>query len=236
MPRPAASQTSRSAAGSKASSPVAAAGTSQPAADEGPPQIPRGRGLTAEQRQKELAVIQRRVEPCTRCPELVANRTQTVFGVGNLTPKIVFCGEAPGADEDQQGEPFVGRSGQLLNKIIEACQMKREQIYILNVLKCRPPDNRTPLPPECANCKEYLDGQLELLDPQYIVAWGAVAAQNLLQNPLSIGKLRGRFHMRGAAKVLCTYHPSYLMRNPAAKKDVWEDMKFLFADMGIKLA
>ena len=183
-----------------------------------------------------LAALAERVKGCTRCQELASTRTQTVFGVGNPQARIVFVGEAPGADEDAQGEPFVGRAGQLLNDIIKACRMKREEIYICNVLRCRPPGNRLPAPEEASNCREYLDGQLANVNPEYIVCWGACAAQNLLGSTETIGKLRRKFFTYGRAKVLCTYHPAYLMRNPAAKKDVWEDMKMLFLDMGIDLA
>jgi DNA polymerase len=182
-----------------------------------------------------LAVLATKVRECTRCAELARTRTQTVFGVGNPQARIVFVGEAPGADEDAQGEPFVGRAGQLLNQIITASRLTRDEIYICNVLKCRPPGNRTPNDDECANCREYLEGQLAAINPEYIVCWGAVAARNLLKSPLSIGKLRGKLHEYGRAKVLCTYHPSYLLRNPAAKKDVWNDMQFLMADMGVDL-
>jgi DNA polymerase len=213
-------------------SPVTASPTSAPLIDRGvqpaQPEINRSR----EDRTQQLAVLNESVKPCQRCPELASTRQQTVFGVGNPEARIVFIGEAPGADEDAQGEPFVGRAGQLLNKIIEACGMKREEIYICNILKCRPPGNRTPAPDECANCREYLLGQLATIDPEYIVCWGTVAAQNLLSMDWTIGKMRKRFYQFGRAKVLCTYHPSYLLRNPAAKKDVWEDMKLLFADMG----
>jgi DNA polymerase len=190
---------------------------------------------TLAERQAALAILADKVKICTRCQELAETRTQTVFGVGNPQARILFIGEAPGADEDAQGEPFVGRAGQLLNQIITACRLKREDVYICNVLKCRPPGNRAPAENECANCREYLDGQLAAIDPEYIVCWGAVAAQNLLRTTFNIGKLRGRFLQHGRAKVLCTYHPSYLLRNPAAKKDVWQDMQFLFADMGVDL-
>jgi DNA polymerase len=186
-------------------------------------------------RERALSILNDRVKACTRCSELAGTRTQTVFGVGNPHARILFIGEAPGADEDAQGEPFVGRAGQLLNQIIAAARLKREELYICNVLKCRPPGNRTPGEEECANCREYLLGQLTTIDPEYIVCWGAVAAQNLLQSKLSIGKLRGKFQQYGRAKVMCTYHPSYLLRNPAAKKDVWQDMQFLMADMGVDL-
>lgn len=187
------------------------------------------------ERVSQLAVLAESVAACKRCHELATTRSQTVFGVGNPEARILFIGEAPGADEDRQGEPFVGKAGQLLDKIIQASHLKREEIYICNILKCRPPENRTPLPDECSNCREYLNGQLSIIDPEYIVCWGAVAAQNLLAVTQSIGKMRRRFFMYGRAKVLCTYHPSYLLRNPAAKKDVWDDMKFLMADMGVSL-
>ena len=172
---------------------------------------------------------------CTRCHELAETRTQTVFGVGNPQARLCFLGEAPGADEDRQGEPFVGRAGQLLTKIIEACTLRREDVYILNVLKCRPPGNRNPLPEEAANCRGFLDRQLAIIRPEYICCLGAVAAQNLLASEQSIGKMRGRLHDYQGIKVLCTYHPAYLLRNPEAKKDVWQDMQFLMREMGIEL-
>ena len=182
-----------------------------------------------------LDVIRQEVAACQRCTELATTRTQTVFGVGNPRPRLVFMGEAPGADEDRQGEPFVGRAGQLLTKIIEACTLRREDVYILNTLKCRPPDNRTPLPHETANCREFLDRQLAILQPEFICCLGAVAAQNLLGTQTSIGRLRGTFHDYRGIRVLCTYHPAYLLRNPAAKKDCWQDMQLLMHEMGIQL-
>lgn len=191
--------------------------------------------LTPAQRLVALECIKHEVQACTRCKHLASARTQTVFGVGNTTPRLCFLGEAPGADEDRLGEPFVGRAGQLLTKIIEACTFKREDVYILNVLKCRPPDNRTPEPPEIANCRGFLDRQLEVLQPQFICCLGATAAQTLLGSVESIGRLRKRFHQHGNAKVICTYHPSYLLRNPPAKKDVWDDMQMLLKEMGVKL-
>ena len=191
--------------------------------------VPRG------QREEKLRILAARVAQCTRCAELATTRTQTVFGVGNPEARIMFIGEAPGADEDRQGEPFVGAAGQLLNRILEACQIKRTEVYICNILRCRPPGNRTPAPEEAANCREYLDGQIEIVDPDYIVCLGSVAAKNLLGSMESIGKLRGRFFNYGRAKVVCTYHPAYLLRNPAAKKDVWADMKFLMRELGVEL-
>jgi uracil-DNA glycosylase family 4 len=191
--------------------------------------------LPRDERQEKLQILASRVTQCTRCAELSETRTQTVFGVGNPEAKIMFLGEAPGADEDRQGEPFVGAAGQLLNRILEACKLKRSDVYICNILRCRPPGNRTPAPEEAANCREYLDGQIEIVDPDYIVCLGSVAAKNLLGSMESIGKLRGRFFNYGRAKVVCTYHPAYLLRNPAAKKDVWTDMKLLMHDFGVEL-
>ena len=182
-----------------------------------------------------LSLLQQEVAPCTRCGELAATRTQTVFGVGNPQARLCFLGEAPGADEDRLGEPFVGRGGQLLNKIIEACRLKREDVYILNMLKCRPPGNRNPLPDELTNCRPYLERQFELIQPEYICCLGAVASQNLLGVTTPIGKLRGTLHAYRGAKVVCTYHPAYLLRNPAAKKDCWDDMKFLMRELGVEL-
>jgi uracil-DNA glycosylase family 4 len=196
--------------------------------------LPQDRAAKCE-RAAALAAVAQDVAVCARCPELARTRTQTVFGVGNPWARLVFCGEAPGYDEDRQGEPFVGKAGQLLNKIIAACQMRREDVYILNILRCRPPNNRNPLPVEAANCREYLDRQLAIIQPEFICCLGAVAAQNLLQTNASIGKLRGGFHDYHGIRVLCTYHPAYLLRNPAAKRPTWEDMQMLMAEMGIEL-
>ena len=187
------------------------------------------------ERQDRLCALAAKVAGCTRCTELAETRKQTVFGVGNPEAQIMFVGEAPGADEDRLGEPFVGAGGQLLNKILQASRLKREEVYICNILRCRPPGNRTPTIEEAANCREYLEGQIEIVDPGYIVCLGSVAAKNLLGSMDSIGKLRGRFLFHGRAKVLCTYHPAYLLRNPAAKKEVWQDMKFLMRELGVDL-
>lgn len=182
-----------------------------------------------------LEVLQQQVAGCTRCNELAATRTQTVFGVGDPSARLCFLGEAPGADEDKTGIPFVGRGGQLLTKIIEACRLKREEVYILNMIKCRPPGNRNPLPHELANCREYLENQLELIRPEFICCLGAVAAQNLLGTTVPIGKLRGTIHAYRGARVVCTYHPAFLLRSPAFKKETWEDMKMLMREMGVEL-
>ncbi len=188
----------------------------------------------ADERVAALAAVAQRVAACTRCAELVANRTQTVFGVGNLYARLVFVGEAPGADEDRQGEPFVGRAGQLLNDIIvKGMKMRRQDVYILNILRCRPPENRTPLPVEADACREYLDAQLAVIQPEFICCLGACAAQNLLQTDTPIGRLRGRMHDYRGIKVLCTYHPAYVLRNPPAKRQVWDDIQILMAEMGI---
>lgn len=182
-----------------------------------------------------LAEIQKRVAACTRCAELASTRTQTVFGVGNSQARLVFLGEAPGADEDRQGEPFVGRAGKLLTDIIEkGMGLKRSDVYICNILRCRPPGNRNPLPIEAANCREYLDAQLAVVKPEFICCLGSIAAHNLLGETTPIGKLRGRFLDYQGIKVLCTYHPAYVLRNPPAKKQVWEDIQILMAEMGLE--
>jgi uracil-DNA glycosylase len=182
-----------------------------------------------------LQILQQQVGGCTRCDELARTRKQTVFGVGNANARLCFLGEAPGADEDRLGEPFVGRAGQLLTKIIEACRMKRDDVYILNMIKCRPPGNRNPLPHELTNCREYLESQFALIKPEFICCLGAVAAQNLLGTTLGIGKLRGKIHAYRDAKVVCTYHPAFLLRSPSFKKETWEDMKMLMREMGVDL-
>ena len=190
---------------------------------------------SVEDREWRLDQLKQRVAQCVRCQELASTRTQTVFGVGSSVASIMFIGEAPGADEDAEGIPFVGKAGQLMDKIIAAAGLKREEIYICNILRCRPPGNRKPQPTEAANCREYLDGQIAVINPEYIICWGATAAQNLLATEDAIGRLRGRFFQYGSAKVLCTYHPSYLLRNPSAKKDVWEDIKIFLKEAGLPL-
>jgi len=191
--------------------------------------------VAAGDRVAALAQVQQEVARCTLCEELASTRTQTVFGEGSPRSRLAFLGEAPGADEDRTGRPFVGKAGQLLTRIIEACGLKREDVYIFNTLKCRPPGNRNPLPSEAANCRQYLDRQLEIIRPEFICCLGAVAAQNLLMTDTSIGRLRGRVHDFQGIKVVCTYHPAYLLRNPDAKRYTWDDMKMLLAEMGIKI-
>lgn len=194
-----------------------------------------GQSLDVEQRVARLDALRQVVAKCTRCPELSSCRTQTVFGTGSPNPRLCFFGEGPGADEDRLGEPFVGRAGELLNRIIAACKMRREDVYILNTVKCRPPGNRNPHDEEIENCREYYEQQLEILKPEFICALGAVAAKTLLNTSDSIGRLRGKFLDWRGSKVIVTYHPAYLLRTPQAKAKTWEDMKMLMKAMGVEL-
>jgi DNA polymerase len=189
---------------------------------------------SAEGRRQALTVLAAEVEKCDLCPELYATRTQTVFGVGPVDPEVAFVGEAPGADEDRQGEPFVGRAGQLLTKIITACGFQRSEVYIFNTLKCRPPNNRTPLAHECDNCRPYFEKQFELVRPKYLVTLGATAAKHLLETSTGITKLRGKLYEYRGVPLICTYHPSALLRDETEryKRDCWEDMKLLLRTMG----
>jgi uracil-DNA glycosylase family 4 len=169
------------------------------------------------------------VENCRACP-LHESRTNAVFGAGNEKARLVFVGEAPGADEDQQGQPFVGRAGQKLTQIIEAMGLSRPEVYITNVLKCRPPGNRNPLPEEVRACEPYLIEQLRLIKPKIVCALGTFAAQTLLRTDRRISSLRGRFHTYQGIKLMPTYHPAYILRNPGSKRDVWEDVKKIKAE------
>ncbi|NOR39840.1 MAG: uracil-DNA glycosylase [Gammaproteobacteria bacterium] len=171
--------------------------------------------------------LEARVAACTKCA-LHESRTQTVFGVGSKSADWLIIGEAPGADEDQQGEPFVGRAGQLLNEMLFAAGFQRSEVYIANILKCRPPANRDPSADEVACCQGYLDQQIGLLNPKLILAVGGVAAHNLLQTDTPVGRLRGVVHTYGERKtpVIVTYHPAYLLRSPREKRKVWCDLQF----------
>ena len=166
---------------------------------------------------------------CQRC-RLAKDRKNIVFGSGSSSAKLVFVGEGPGFEEDQQGEPFVGPAGQLLTKIIEAIHLSREQVYICNIVKCRPPRNRNPQPDEIKTCFQFLDRQIAAIRPDFICALGTIAAQTLLNTAEPISRLRGRFHDYKGIKLLPTYHPAYLLRNPAKKRDVWQDMKMLMKE------
>jgi DNA polymerase len=172
-----------------------------------------------------LAAIREVLGPCTRCKLSGLGRQQIVFGVGNPNADLMFVGEAPGADEDVKGEPFVGRAGQLLTKIIEAIDLRREDVYIANVIKCRPPQNRNPEPDEVEQCEPFLFRQIDTIRPKVIVALGKFAAQCLLKTTEPITKIRGREFTYRDAILIPTYHPAYLLRTPSAKRDVWEDMK-----------
>jgi len=167
------------------------------------------------------------VSGCTRC-SLHQTRTQTVFGVGNPRARWMFIGEAPGADEDRQGEPFVGRAGQLLTSMLQAIGFQREDVYIANVLKCRPPGNRDPKPEEALQCRGYLERQIELVSPALVVAVGRIAAQNLLATDTALARLRGKVHALGARRwpLVVMYHPAYLLRSPGEKRKAWQDLLF----------
>lgn len=172
-----------------------------------------------------IEALRKQVLKCKLCPELAKTRNKVVFGSGNIHAKLVFVGEAPGADEDRQGLPFVGRAGQLLTKIIEAMGMTRDQVFICNVLKCRPPNNRPPAPGEVVHCRPYLKRQLEIIKPKVIVALGNHAVKALLQTEQGISGLRGTFRDYEGIPMMCTYHPAYLLRSPGEKRKVWKDMK-----------
>jgi uracil-DNA glycosylase len=179
-----------------------------------------------------LKLIREDIGDCTRC-RLHKGRTKLVFGVGNVNADLMFVGEGPGADEDAQGEPFVGRAGQLLNNMISAMGIKREDVYIANVVKCRPPGNRTPEKDECDTCSPFLMRQIDIIKPKVIVALGAVAAKNLLAVNDSMANLRGRWYDFRNSKLLVTYHPAYLLRDPRQKKEAWKDLQIVMKYLGL---
>ena len=189
-----------------------------------PLQVSTDAAAWASRSQATLQQLQDSVRDCTRCG-LHRSRTQVVFGTGDPSADLVFVGEAPGEAEDQQGEPFVGPSGQLLTRIIEAMGLRREQVYILNIVKCRPPKNRDPHPEELAACRPILQAQFDCLRPRVVCTLGKFASQSLLQTDEAISRLRGRFHPLGEISVMPTYHPAYLLRNPHEKRVVWQDMQ-----------
>jgi uracil-DNA glycosylase family 4 len=192
-----------------------------------------------------LKLIREDLGDCTRC-KLHKGRTKIVFGVGSLRAELMFVGEGPGADEDAQGEPFVGRAGQLLNNMIKAMGLRREDVYIANIVKCRPPGNRTPEPDECETCSPFLMRQIAAIKPKVVVALGATAAKNLLAMNSSLGDLRGRFYdfkpagVRGndpswsGARLAVTYHPAYLLRDPRQKGEAWKDLQMVMKYLGIE--
>jgi DNA polymerase len=182
-----------------------------------------------------LRLIREDIGDCTRCRLHKQGRKQIVFGVGNPNADLMFIGEAPGADEDQQGEPFVGRAGQLLNNMIKAMGLQREEVYIANIIKCRPPNNRTPERDECETCSPFLMRQIEVIGPKAIVALGAVAAKTLLAVNAPMSELRGRwFDFRGT-KLAVTYHPAFLLRDPRQKKETWKDLQMVMKELGLKV-
>jgi uracil-DNA glycosylase len=191
-----------------------------------PPPSARAPGTVSPGSMPDLESLSRFLEGCPRC-KLSKSRTNIVFGQGSPTAELMFVGEAPGRDEDEQGLAFVGRAGQLLTKIIEAMGRKREDVYICNVIKCRPPNNRNPERDEVASCRPFLEEQLRLIAPKVIVTLGTFAAQALLETDEPIGRLRGRWQATRGVRVMPTFHPAFLLRSPERKKDVWEDMKLV---------
>ncbi len=181
-----------------------------------------------------LAAIQNDIGDCTRCPLAYAGRHTIVFADGNPNARLMFVGEGPGADEDMQGLPFVGKSGQLLNNMIQAMGLKREDVYIANIVKCRPPANRAPEPVEANTCTQFLVRQMDVVQPEVVVALGATAAMYLLGVKQSLVSLRGRFHAVRGAKVAVTYHPAFLLRDPRQKAEAWKDLQMVMKEMGLK--
>ena len=181
-----------------------------------------------------LDVLKGKISACSKC-SLAETRINVVFGEVNHKAELMFVGEAPGADEDKQARPFVGRAGQLLTKIIESIGLKREDVFIANILKCRPPGNRNPMPEEIALCSPYLKEQIALIKPKVICTLGKFASQTLLETETPISKLRGEFYDYLGIKLIPTYHPAYLLRNSAGKKDVWDDMQKIAKELGLKV-
>ena len=190
--------------------------------------------LDPEARRVSLEMTRQEVAVCVRCPELSSTRNQTVFGVGPIDAELMLIGEAPGAEEDRRGEPFVGQAGQMLDNILKASGLSREEIFITNVLRCRPPNNRPPTEGEAANCSEWLNRTIELVRPKFILVLGGSAAVRMIGKTISITKARGKFYDYNGVPFLCTYHPASLLpgRSPGYKKDVWQDMKTLLEKMG----
>jgi uracil-DNA glycosylase family 4 len=198
-----------------------------------PPAAERG-GYTLGEKgcgSERLLAIRTELGDCTRC-KLAGGRTHLVFGVGNPSAELIFVGEGPGADEDQQGEPFVGRAGQLLTKMIEAMGFRRDEVYITNVVKCRPPENRNPEPDEIAPCEPFLRSQIGAIGPRVIVALGKFAAQTLLRDPTAISRLRGGWREYEGVRLMPTFHPAYLLRSPGEKAKAWEDLKLVVRELG----
>jgi uracil-DNA glycosylase len=194
--------------------------------------LPAGPVPVAE-RAAALLAIQKEIGDCTRCPLAYAGRHTIVFGDGSPTAQLMFVGEGPGADEDAQGLPFVGKAGQLLNNMIGAMGLKREEVYIANIVKCRPPGNRVPEPVEASTCSQFLLRQIDVVQPKVIVALGATAATYLLGVKQSLSGLRGRWHTCRGAKLAVTYHPAFLLRDPRQKVEAWKDLQVVMAELGL---
>ncbi len=195
--------------------------------------LPAGR-VAAADRAAALDAIRADIGDCTRCPLAYAGRRTIVFGDGDPKARLMFVGEGPGADEDAQGLPFVGKSGQLLNNMIAAMGLTRDQVYIANIVKCRPPANRAPEPVEANTCTQFLMRQMDVVRPDYVVALGATAAMYLLGVKQSLASLRGRFHEVRGAKAVITFHPAFLLRDPRQKGEAWKDLQMVMAEMGLK--
>ena len=190
--------------------------------------------VAAGAKRAALAAIQDEIGDCTRCPLAYAGRRKIVFADGDPNARLMFVGEGPGADEDAQGLPFVGKAGQLLNNMIGAMGLKREQVYIANIVKCRPPANRVPEPEEANTCTQFLVRQIDVVQPEVIVALGATAATYLLGVKQSLAGLRGRWHSCRGAKVAVTYHPAFLLRDPRQKGEAWKDLQMVMKELGLK--
>jgi uracil-DNA glycosylase family 4 len=190
--------------------------------------------IAPEKREAALKVIREEIGDCKRCPLAFAGRHTIVFGEGDPNTRLMFVGEGPGADEDMQGRPFVGRAGQLLNNMINAMGLQREEVYIANIVKCRPPQNRTPEPVEANTCSQFLFQQIDVIRPEILVALGSTAATYLLGGKASLSSLRGRFHEARGSKLIVTYHPAYLLRDPRQKKEAWADLQIAMKELGLK--
>jgi DNA polymerase len=215
--------------------------TPQPTTETGPsetsstiPTVPPALTTSSSPANDTLEQIAANLENCTRC-KLCEKRKTIVVGEGNPQAELVFVGEGPGEQEDLQGRPFVGKAGQLLDRMIQAMGLQREQVYICNVVKCRPPGNRNPEPDEIEACGQFLARQLDVIHPKVVVALGKFAAQTLLQTEAPISKLRGHFHSYRGAKLMPTFHPAYLLRNPDSKREAWADLQQVAAELGIEV-
>jgi uracil-DNA glycosylase family 4 len=218
-------------------SPAATPHDAVPPAAEGPSARPAGAARSAHTLadkgcgSEALLAIRREMGPCTRC-KLHGGRNTLVFGVGNPAAELMFVGEGPGAEEDRRGEPFVGRAGELLDKMIEAMGFRREQVYIANVVKCRPPDNRDPEPDEIDACEPFLKAQIGAIRPRVVVALGRFAVQTLLRDTTPISRLRGAWREYEGVRLMPTFHPAYLLRNPAEKRKAWDDLQLVMKEFG----